>query len=252
MRLTVLGKVAFVLFLGALGSACGVGGPLLAHDTQVETRPFEPAGEFSLENVNGRVTVVTWNEPRVRIEVEKGATTEARLRRLRVEIEGEGSRVSVRTHMPSGFFGGGAKVDYRITLPPGARVRVSTVNGGLAIDGVTGAIRASTTNGRVEISGAAGAVEASTVNGGITAQYRTIDPDARSRFATTNGGITVSVPEGTGGRLEARTVNGGIRSDLRMDSTERSERHRLEGRLGSGRGALEVSTVNGAIHLRRG
>jgi DUF4097 and DUF4098 domain-containing protein YvlB len=254
MRLEVLGRLAVVLCLGAGGLACGVGGPLLAHGNESATRPFEPTGELSLENVNGRVTVETWNEPQVRIEAEKGATTEERLRQIRVEIDGEGSRVSVRTRLPKGGFwgGGGTKVDYRITVPAGAQVRVSTVNGPVSVSGVTGSIRAATTNGHVQIEGAAGPVEASTVNGGITAHYRTLDPDARHRLSTTNGAITVCVPEGAGGRLEARTVNGGVHNELRMESTNRSGRHRLEGRLGQGRGALELSTVNGAIHLRRG
>jgi DUF4097 and DUF4098 domain-containing protein YvlB len=226
---------------------------MLAHGTETETRPFEPTGEFILENVNGRVSVETWSEPQVRIEAEKGAATEARLRQLRVEIDGEGSRVSVRTRMPSGrLFGGGAKVDYLITLPAGARIRVSTVNGAVTVDGLAGAIRASTTNGSVEISGAAGEVEASTVNGGITARYRRLDPDSTHRFSTTNGSITVSLPEGDGGRIAARTVNGGVHNDLPLESADRTGRNRLEGRLGKGRGSLELNTVNGAIRLRRG
>ena len=254
MRLTVFGKAAVALFTAVLGSACGVGGPILAHGRATETRPFEPTGEFTLENVNGRVTVETWSEPQVRIEAEKGATNEARLRQLQVEIDGEGSRVAVRTRMPGGRFfgGGGAKVDYRITLPAGARIRVSTVNGTVTVGGMTGSISASTTNGAIEISDAAGAVEASTVNGGIAARFRALDPDSANRLSTTNGSITVSVPEGSGGRLEARTVNGGVHNDLPMESTGRTGRNRLEGRLGKGRGSLELSTVNGAIRLRRG
>lgn len=253
MRLSALGKAAVALLTAVLGSGCGVGGPILAHGRVTETRSFEPTGEFTLENVNGRVTVETWSEPQVRVEAEKGATTEARLRQLRVEIDGEGSRVSVRTGMPGGrLFGGGAKVDYRITLPAGARIRVATVNGTVAVAGLTGSITASTTNGAIEISGAAGAVEASTVNGGITARYRTLDPDSANRFSTTNGSITVSVPEGVGGRLGARTVNGGVHNDLPLESTDRTGRNRLEGRLGKGRGSLELNTVNGAIRLRRG
>jgi len=254
MRLNVLGKAAVALFAAVLGLACGVSGPILAHGSVTETRPFEPAGEFTLENVNGRVTVETWSEPQVRIEAEKGATTEARLRQLRVEIDGEGSHVSVRTRMPRGhlFGGGGAKVDYRITLPAGAHIRVSTVNGAVTVGGLTGSIRTSTTNGAIEISDAAGAVEASTVNGGIKARYRALDPDSANRFSTTNGSITVSVPEGAGGRLEARTVNGGVHNELPLESTDRTGRNRLEGRLGKGRGSLELNTVNGAIRLHRG
>ncbi|HEY6552944.1 MAG TPA: DUF4097 family beta strand repeat-containing protein [Vicinamibacteria bacterium] len=234
-------------------SACVVGGPLTARDTTVETRDLDPGGRFSLENVNGRVTLTTWDEPRVRIEADRAARTEEALRELRVEIEGDGRRVSVRTRTPRGFrFGrGGGRVDYQVTVPADAEVRVSTVNGRIEIEGVAGAVRASATNGGVEIRGAAGEVDASVVNGRIDARYRVLDPDAHHRFSVTNGSIAVAVPEGTGGRLEAQTVNGGVDSDLELESTERTSRRRLEGRLGNGRGSLELSTVNGGIRLRR-
>ncbi len=236
MRLHVPGRAVAALLAGPALSACVVvgGGLPLAHDTQVETRAFESGGLFTLENVNGRVTVATWSEPRVRIEADKAASAESLLRGMRIEIAGEGPRVDVRTRMPGGWlFGGGGQVEYRITLPADARVRVETVNGS------------------VEIADAAGEVQASTVNGGIHARYRTASPDGRHRFSTTNRSITVAVPDGAGGRLEAATVNGSIQSDLTLESTGRATRRRLQGRLGKGRGSLELSTVNGSIHLRR-
>jgi hypothetical protein len=113
-------------------------GLLTARDTQVETRDLQPGGEFSLENVNGRVSVATWGEPRVRIEAERAAASEERLRETRIEVKADGARVEVRTRMPAGwlFGGGGAKVDYRITLPADTRVQVSTVNGRVEILGL--------------------------------------------------------------------------------------------------------------------
>jgi DUF4097 and DUF4098 domain-containing protein YvlB len=253
MRMRTLAGRGLVVLCGIAVSACVAGGPLRARDTKVETRALDPGGSFSLENVNGRVTLTTWDEPRVRIEADRAARSEKGLRELRVEIEGDGRRVSVRTRTPRGFrFGGsGGRVDYHVTLPADAEVRVSTVNGRIEIEGLAGAVRASATNGRVEITGAGGEVDASVVNGRINARYRVLDPDAHHRFSVTNGSIAVAVPEGPGGRLEARTVNGGVDSDLDLESTERTSRRRLEGRLGNGRGSLELRTVNGGIRLRR-
>jgi hypothetical protein len=255
MRINVLVKVAIVL-CGALSSATCIDGSGFpgVHDTVVETRALDPGGVFTLQNVNGRVTVATWSEPRVRIEAEKTASSEGRLRELRIEIDGEGRRVDVRTRMPGGwlFGGGGGRVQYRITLPEGARVRVGTVNGNVEVTGVAGELRASTTNGSVEVTDAAGEVEASTVNGGIRARYRAVDPEGRHSFSTTNGSISVSIGQGAGGRIEARTVNGSIENDLPLESTERATRRRLEGRLGKGNGSLQLRTVNGSIHLRKG
>lgn len=254
MNVPVNAAIALCGALSLAGCVDGSGFPGV-HDTLVETRALDPGGAFTLENVNGRVTVATWSEPRVRIEAEKTASSEARLRDLRVEIDGEGSRVDVRTRMPGGgwlFGGGSSRVEYRITLPEGARVRVGTVNGSVEVAGLAGELRASTTNGSVEVKDAAGVVEASTVNGGIRARYRVVDPEGRHSFSTTNGSINVSLGEGGGGRVEARTVNGSIDNDLPLESTSRATRRRLEGRLGKGSGSLQLNTVNGSIHLRKG
>lgn len=255
MGTRILARAGFALLPTiALAGCHGADWPLAINESQVETRAFEPGGQFTLENVNGRVTVATWSEPRVRIEAEKSASSRARLDQLRVEIDGEGHRVSVRTRAPRGwgwFSGGGTKVDYRITLPADALVRVSTVNGRVAIEGMTGAVNVSTTNGRVEITDARGGVEASTVNGGITARYRALDAQAHHRLSTTNGPIAVWVPGGEGGRVAARTVNGGIHCDLALEATHRTGRHRLEGRIGKGNGSLELRTVNGPIRINR-
>ena len=256
MQTRILARVGLALLpTMALAGCDGADWPLSVNDTQVETRAFEPGGQFTLENVNGRVTVATWSEPRVRIEADKAASSRMRLEQLRIEIDGEGRRVSVRTRAPRGwgwFSGGGTKVDYRITLPADADVRVSTVNGRVTIEGMSGPVNVSTTNGRVEITDARGGVEASTVNGGITARYRALDAEAHHRLSTTNGPIAVWVPGGEGGRVAARTINGGIHCELPLEATDRTGRHRLEGRLGKGKGSLELRTVNGGIRINRG
>ncbi len=254
MQPRILARAASAAWLGLFSTACGLDAafPSLREEV-VETRSLEPGGQFSLENVNGQVSIATWNEPRVRIEAEKGASSASVLRALRVEIEGEGSRVAVRTRHPKGswLFGGGGRVRYRVKVPAEARVRVENVNGGVEIDGVGGEVRVSTTNGSVRVTEAASVVQASCVNGSVSTGYRTYPPEGRSRISTTNGSVTVSLPEGAGGRVEAETVNGSVDNELGLASTERASRRRLEGRLGSGDGKLEVSTVNGSIRLRR-
>jgi DUF4097 and DUF4098 domain-containing protein YvlB len=247
------------LVLGAVTalSACGVPtGPLNARDTVVETRSLDPNGSFSLENVNGRVEIEAWSKPEVRIEAERAAVNERALERLRVEVEGEGSSVEVKTrHERHGgllsFLHGGGKVDYHVTLPAGARVRLSTVNGPVEVQGVTGELRVKTVNGGVTIRDAAGEVQAETVNGAIDARYEAAPASGRQRFQTVNGGIEVSLPEGATGRLEAKTVNGSVGCDLPLSDTEKSRR-RLSGRLGPGDGDFHMETVNGSIHVRRG
>jgi hypothetical protein len=252
MKLKAVG--AGFLMVASLGCHDG-GGVLSSTETMVETRSLKPEGRFALDNVNGSITVATWNEPQVRIEADKAATSAAALRDLRVEIEGEDDRIRVRTRMPKGVFffgGGGGKVDYRITVPAGARVRVENVNGSVEVTAVAGEVHAETTNGNVEVRDASGAVEATSVNGTLRVGFAALADGADHKFSTVNGSITLSLPEGAGGRVEATTVNGSVDNDLPFEATEKGSRRRLAGRLGKGTGSLEASTVNGSIRFKRG
>ena len=217
-----------------------------------ETRPLPANGEFSLENTNGTVKLATWDEPRVRIEAVKHAASESALEELRVEIMGEGDRLSVRTRHPRArWMGGAAKVDYRVSVPRGARVRVSNVNGRVEVDGVWGAVKASTVNGSVDVTGAGGEVEASAVNGGVGVTMARVDPAGRSELSTTNGSVRLTLPRETSADVEAHTVNGSVGCDFDLADVRKSRR-KLEGRIGSGGARFELGTVNGSAHIDRG
>jgi hypothetical protein len=242
--------------LGALAlGACGLpAAPLVAHDTVEETRALEPNGRFELENVNGRINLTTGFENEVRIEARRSAVSDDALERIQIEIEGEGDAVRVRTRYPrqkSWFMGGPrGKVDYDVTVPEGARVRVKTVNGHVKVEGLAGDLRVESVNGGLELDDLGGEVRAKTVNGGIHASFDGTPSGGNHRFNTVNGGIEVSLPEGTSGRLEATTVNGSIDCDLPLEVETRKKR-RLEGRLGPGGGSFKLGTVNGGIDVLR-
>jgi len=255
MRLPRIPEAALALAATLALSACVVpGGPLDARDSVVETRSLDPEGRFSLENVNGKVELSTWSRPEVRIEADRAAVSDAALEDVRVEISGEGSEVRVKTRfLRSGFpfMGRSGKVDYRVTVPAGARVHLSTVNGPVSVEGVAGELRVSSVNGSVTVRDASGAVEAETVNGGIDAAYAVVPASGSHHFETVNGGIEVSLPEGSTGRLAAKTVNGSVSCELPIDNVQKSRR-RLQGRLGPGEGSFQMETVNGSVHVRRG
>jgi len=217
-----------------------------------ETRPLPANGEFSLENVNGTVELATWDEPKVRIEAVKHAASERALEELKVEIVGEGDRLSVRTRYPRPrSMGGAGKVDYRVSVPRGARVRVSNVNGRVQVNGVGGAVKASTVNGSVDVTGAGGGVEASAVNGSVEVAMARVDPAGRSQLSTTNGSVRLTLPREASADVLAHTVNGSVGCDFELAGASKSRR-KLEGRIGSGGARFELGTVNGSAHIDRG
>jgi DUF4097 and DUF4098 domain-containing protein YvlB len=217
-----------------------------------ETRPLAASGELSLENTNGSVRITAWDEARVRIEAVKRARSERALEELKVEIEGDGERVSVRTRYPRPHWMGGAgSVEYRVSVPRSARVRVGNVNGRVEVDGVLGSVRASTVNGSVDLTAVGGAIEASAVNGSVEADVARVDPSSRNELHTTNGSVRVTLPRDAGADVEAHTVNGSVHCDFDLADLSRSRR-KVEGRIGAGGARFELGTVNGSARVERG
>jgi DUF4097 and DUF4098 domain-containing protein YvlB len=69
------------------------------------------------------------------------------------------------------------------------------------------------------------------------------------RVSTSNGGITVRLARAVNARLMARTSNASISSDFDVTERGASDKHRLEGTIGSGGPVLDLSTSNGSIRV---
>ena len=139
-------------------------------------------------------------------------------------------------------------ISYRIKVPAGLRLTLSTGNGGVKVEDVTGQIDASTTNGGIDAIDVSGSVKATAVNGGIRVEMRSMTGDVE--VAVTNGGIRVELPVGAKATLDATCVNGGISVDDSLGlQTSETSRRRVTGTLNGGGPKLLASTVNGGIRI---
>jgi hypothetical protein len=96
-----------------------------------------------------------------------------------------------------------------------------------------------------------GDVRGSTVNGGLNVEldgdhWEGAGLDAR----TTNGGVSVKVPDGYSCRLAVATVNGGVRADFPLTVQGRLDKN-LDVTLGAGGAPVRLATTNGGVHLKR-
>jgi DUF4097 and DUF4098 domain-containing protein YvlB len=179
-----------------------------------------------------------------------------------VEKTAQGIRICARYPRPDGTLNDcdGAQttrnndvaVDFRLEVPEGVHLEVSTVNGEVEVDGLSGDVRATTVNGSVDLS-TSGEAEAQTVNGGIHARIGSTRWTGGLTFGTVNGSVVVTLPEGVNADINASTVNGDISSDFAVSVTGRISARRIRGVIGkSGGGQISLSTVNGGIELRSG
>jgi DUF4097 and DUF4098 domain-containing protein YvlB len=220
------------------------------------TGPLDAGATVAVENVNGRITIQTWDRNEVLIEGTKHAKTEEELKLLELDTDLTPAHASliVRHHKrSSGWFGGNSargRVDITVTVPATVELRdIKSVNGAVAIDGVRGAINVSLVNGSCDATGLAASARVHTVNGETRVSFVEVPTKARLEFHTVNGGINVGLPANAGLAVDCSTVNGGINSDLPLTVQGSFGRRHLEGTIGDGRASLELRSVNGGIHL---
>jgi hypothetical protein len=110
--------------------------------------------------------------------------------------------------------GSGYSADFDVTLTPEIAYSVvaSTTNGNAALDGLTTtALALRTTNGDIDATATVTQAQLSTTNGGVKA---TLQPAASGRITatTTNGGVTLAVPEDAqhGYQATLKTTNGRV------------------------------------------
>ena len=204
---------------------------------------------------NGGIQVEGWDRNEIRIQsiVRGNARTSARAKELTaaVQIQAGGGRVSASG--PDTDRREWWSVSFRINVPRKNDLDLTAHNGGITINGVAGNLRFDTNNGGVKLSDLAGNVHGSTNNGGLTVALagRGWEGDGID-VTTTNGGVTLSIPDGYNAQLEARTMNGGFRTDYPLTITgELNMRRGINTTLGSGGAPVRVRTTNGGVKIDR-
>jgi hypothetical protein len=215
-----------------------------------------PAGPLTVEaGPNGGIRVEAWDQGDilVRAVVNANAEDEAAAKQLAsgVQVQAGGGRVS--STGPDTTRREWWSVSYRISVPRQTDLDLRARNGGITIAGVSGNIRFDTTNGGVRLSDLAGSVRGETRNGGLTVQLAGTGWDGEGiDVETSNGGVTLSIPDNYNAQLETRTVNGGFRFDYPLTLTgELSPRQGINTTLGAGGSLVRVRTTNGGLRIQR-
>ncbi len=241
-------------------------------DTFSKTLPLKAGERFSLENINGDVTIATWKEDKVEITAVKTARRNKEdLDRVEIRVnEGAGS-VSVKAVWPTFPHKANVDVEFTVTVPEGVNLsKVETVNGGVEVTGRYGRAEVGTTNGSVTVKDASGELEADTTNGSVhvsrfdgrikadttNGNVRLEDVAFKDGVSaeTTNGSITLGLvsPESLNADLRASVTNGHISVDFPVTLQNlRHSKRRIEGRIGQGGPEISLHTTNGSINLTK-
>jgi len=169
--------------------------------------------------------------------------------------------------------------DADIELPESLYVDLVTSNGKIKAAGHQNGLRLVTSNGMVEIAKTAGEAELETSNGAIDVDRHTGDISGQTangeidaevimvksvvdatdttygycRFKSSNGRITLAVPDTVGARIRIETSNGDIivDPDLPTQGDYNSDDNIYESKIGDESGEIYLETSNGDVSLKK-
>src|SRR6516225_510446 len=218
------------------------------------TVPLPSNGRVSLGNVNGNVTITGWERNEVQIDAVKKATNQQKLDEAKIEVDAGSDYVRIRTRYPENHTNNNAaSVTYELHVPRTARLdSIDLVNGSLTVSQVSGDIRSSLVNGKTIVHDLSGRAELSSVNGTIDANYRSLANVTGIELKSVNGSVKLGLPSSPNADVTVSTVNGGITTDFPLTVQGKFMGRHLDGKLGNGGTRIEISNVNGSVHIGPG
>lgn len=252
MKLRLVGP-AVLLGLAMMGGVLSAGEKL--EEKFARTEALARDGKVSVANISGTIKVRTWDKAQVQIDAVKitEASSAAKAKEnsdlVKIEVVNEGNAVRVETKYPERRdrrTNLNVHVNYVLSIPDRAALRINNVSGHIDVQGVGGALNIDEVSGTVTIDGASGQVDCQTVSGGIS-------------LSGGSGGVNLKAisgrieAEGIQGSVEAETVSGHVSlRDVREAKSIRAKT--ISGNIACETGVLpggrySFDTLSGGITL---
>jgi DUF4097 and DUF4098 domain-containing protein YvlB len=235
---------------------------------QLETSPLQ---KIDLSTFNGAVTIKTHDKPVIDMDIKYIATgdspeaAEAAVEEMTTDITADGGVLTLAAKKPAGQWG--ASAAYTLVVPHQVALKLQSSNGAIEINGTSGDVDVSTSNGSISLTAVTGGLKAHTSNGRITAKdcdgsvnFRTSNGRVtwegpfhgmENEIRTSNGSLTVKLPEGFAAEVSASTSNGSIRCNVPVEQTIESKKRSMHfitaGIAGEQPSVMKLRTSNGSI-----
>ena len=229
------------------------------------TFDVRPGAVFNLTNMNGRITVRGWDQPRIHVRAIKhvesrdGDAARSAMKGLTLAVSQPNGGLTIDTKYPNrnnGIFewiagtSVNVSVTYEVTVPRTMDLKIENTNGAIEARDVRGSHRIETTNGPIVLARCSGDLNAETTNGSIEAELMSVNAGRSMRLETTNGHITARLPRTFAARIDAANSNGSIDSDVPVTTSGSHDKHSLHGTINGGGPELRLHTTNGSIHIQ--
>lgn len=196
--------------------------------------PHVTGSGVRVETHNGEVLVRRAGEAggdgEVSITANLRMRTQERLEQVTVVANRDGEGVlEIKALPPEGGWKSSEGCGFEVLVPEAGPVEVTTGNGRVGVEGMSGLAKLKSSNGRIKVLDHDGEVRASTSNGRIEVEGATGAVEAR----TSNGRVSVSLADSAIGPVVIRTSNGAVSFEYGPAFA----------------GVLDISTSNGSLSL---
>ena len=242
------------------------------------TVPFsdpERPGTLKVNLLDGAVTIKGSNRRDVLFVANSQDAREALRRRQPAEAppgmrrltQPGGFGVQERDNEMSLSSGPNRELNLDIEVPMRTKLRVSSVNGSISVDGVDSEIEINTVDGGITLTNVGGSVVAHAVDGNIAATIARVTPQAPMAFTSLNGDLDVTLPAAVKANLRLRSDQGDVFTDFDVQvitsaSANRTQRNgrgvrvdvnrSIYGTVNGGGPDFELRTFEGNIYVRKG
>jgi DUF4097 and DUF4098 domain-containing protein YvlB len=200
--------------------ARGSGGYNSERFTDKETRTFNvgSAPRITLSTFDGQVTVRGWDKNEVTYNATKGAADEETLKQISIQAQQQGDAITINTVNTEDVNG---RVNFDLYVPRQSTLHVSSGDGALNLDGVSGQITLRSGDGPIEVANGGGQLQLNTGDGTI----RVIKFEGQVDARTGDGAIAL---DGNFNALSARTGDGQISLTVPAGSSFTIETNSME------------------------
>jgi DUF4097 and DUF4098 domain-containing protein YvlB len=244
-----------------------------------ESNSFAVTGapRVRVETFDGPIYVHAWDKPEVMYTATKRADDESEMQGIKLSAQGAGAEVTLRADFDKSHaraveeragrvvsFSSNASAEFDVYVPRDATLVVSTGDGRVRVEGVSGELDVRTGDGSIDVTGARGRLRAETGDGRILVEGFDGDADARTgdgritldgnfrtlAARTGDGTISLSVPDGTNATVEtdAESV---FNDGVAVAETPNSEARVRRWRIGGGGQLFTLHAGDGRVVLRR-
>lgn len=220
---------------------------------------LEGKTKVTLENTNGKINVFKGDSTTgLVVKAEKIAHVKKRelnkpFNEARIEIDSSSEIVSIKSEIGKhkGFIrfdiGGGTKINYTITLPPGVEFSVDNTNGSASFTNISNNLVVDITNGSVKLENTSGFNKFDLTNGKVKGR---LDSTKGMIIDIVNGSVNLELDSTFSAKFNIETVNGRVKQENLNFTSIASGKKSMVGRIGDSDAEVKMDIVNGKVVLK--